>query len=530
MSNRLCKHFGRAATVAALSLFAAAAAAVPPAKPPNAGGPDLLRSFCSGCHRESAPAQFERINAIRKTPEGWVMTLFRMRQVHRVALPDDVHDAIVRHLADTQGLAPAESASGRFALERRPNVQDLDLGPELGVMCGRCHTLARVALQRRDADEWLKLMHFHVGQFPSLEYQASSRDRPWWQIATGQLPTSLSQLFPYATSAWREWQQQPKRDLAGSWIVVGRVPGGRDFYGSADITRDAGGNYRARYALRAAGGAPFDGDSHAIVYTGYEWRGRATLGGREVREVFAASEDGNRIAGRWFEPEHAEQGGEWTAIRADSAPEVLAVLPQALRAGTSGRVVVVGTGLGGAEPATFGDDVAMAVVRRDANVLEADVTVAADAASGNRAVRAGAAAGQLAVYRQIDKLDVRPAYAIARLGGGKIAPVTAQFEAIASTRLPGGDLLELGPVAAEWTAVPYDDEARRTADDKFAGRIESSGRFLPAGAGPNPTREFSNNNVGNLAVVATVADGARAVEGRSHLIVTVQRWVTPPIY
>jgi hypothetical protein len=31
-------------------------------------------------------------------------------------------------------------------------------------------------------------------------------------------------------------------------------------------------------------------------------------------------------------------------------------------------------------------------------------------------------------------------------------------------------------------------------------------------------------------VVAQAQDGGHAVEGRGHLIVTVQRWNTPPIY
>ena len=509
--------------VALLALAPAASAAAEP-------GAALVRTWCSGCHHESAPGRFDRISAIRKTPEGWVMTLFRMRQVHHLVLPDEVTDALVRELADTQGLAPAEAAPARFALERRPNAQDLDLGPELGVMCGRCHSLARVALQRRDADEWLKHMHFHVGQYPTLEYQASGRDRPWWQIASQQLPAELGKRFPLTTAAWSDWQRRPKRDLAGRWVVVGHAPGGRDFYGTAEISRETDGEFRARYALTEQGGAPLAGESHAILYTGYEWRGRATLGGQAVREVYAASEDGTRLAGRWFDPEHSELGGEWRAIRADGAPEVLAVLPQALRAGTRGRVVVVGTGLGGAAPASFGAGTSAGVVRREPNLLEAEVEVAADAAPGPRALAAGAATGQLVVYRQVDQLDVRPAYGIARLGGGKLAPVAAQFEAIASTRLAGGELLSLGPMAADWSAVPFDDEARRTADDKYAGRIDPSGRFLPAGAGPNPTREYSGDNVGNLAVVASVRDGARAVEGRAHLVVTVQRWVSPPIY
>ena len=122
-----------------------------------------------------------------------------------------------------------------------------------------------------------------------------------------------------------------------------------------------------------------------------------------------------------------------------------------------------------------------------------------------------------------------PAYGIARLGGGKVAPVAAQFEAIASTRLPGGELVALGPGAATGArALRRRGEAHRRRQVRRPDRPE---RPLPAaGAGPNPTREYSGDNVGNLAVVASVRDGASAVEGRSHLVVTVQRWISPPIY
>jgi quinohemoprotein amine dehydrogenase len=125
---------------------------------------------------------------------------------------------------------------------------------------------------------------------------------------------------------------------------------------------------------------------------------------------------------------------------------------------------------------------------------------------------------------------VVPGYGIARLGGGRVAPVTAQFEAIASTRLPDGQLLSLGPMPAEWTSVPFDAEAKRTEDDKYAGHFDARGCFSPSPAGPNPAREFSGDNVGNLKVLAQVQDGSRSVQGQGHLIVTVQRWNTPPIY
>ncbi len=495
-------------------------------------GQELVRTYCSGCHHENA-GQFERISSIRKTPEGWVMTLFRMRQVHGLVLDDGVRESIVRYLADTQGLAPSESAPGRFALERRPNAKDLDVGPEVGVMCGRCHSLARVSLQRRDEEEWRKLTNTHVGQWPSIEYSASGRDRPWFQIATGPLPVKLAARYPFSSTAWSEWQKRPARDLSGAWVVVGRVPGGKDFYGTARIDRDTGSDYRAHYQLTDVAGIAFEGDSKAIVYTGYEWRGSAEVGDRSLREVYAVAEDGNRIEGRWFDPDHAEEGGDWVAVREDGAPQIVAVLPRALRAGTTGSVTIVGTGLGlGANPGlvSFGAGTVTSNVQGDAHAIRAQVKVAAEAAPGLRAVSAAGAGGTFAVYRQIDQIEVVPGYAIARVGGGRLAPVSAQFEAIASTRLPNGEMLALGPVTADWTSAPFDAEAKRSEDEKFAGHFDRRGCFLPNGAGPNAQREYSGDNVGNLTVIAQAQDGDHIVEGHGHLIVTVQRWNTPPIY
>ena len=509
---------------------------------PAPDGQALVRAYCGGCHHPQ-DGQFDRISNIRKTPEGWVMTLFRMRQVHGLTLEPDVRDAIVRYLADTQGLAPAEARAGRFALERRPNAKDLDLGPELTVMCGRCHSLARVSLQRRDEEEWRKLANTHVGQWPSIEYSASGRDRPWFKLATVDLPPKLAAMYPFATDAWSAWRNHPPADLSGEWVVVGRASGGMDFYGTARIERDAGaatGGWRATYALRDTGGSASTGSSKAMVYTGYEWRGSAERGAGEIREVFAVSEDGTRIEGRWFESDHTEVGGEWLAVRDTGAPKIVAVLPRTLRAGSVGEAVIVGMnfipGTTQSASLSFGDGVAASNVVFNPYAIRAHLAASPDALPGLRSVSVGGpgrsplTGGTLAVYRQIDAIEVVPSYGIARIGGGRIEPVSAQFEALASTRLPGGEVLPLGPVAAQWTAVPYDAEAKRTEDEKFAGHFDQSGRFVPAGAGPNPAREYSGNNVGNLTVIAQAPDGTPAVEGKAHLIVTVQRWNTPPIY
>jgi quinohemoprotein amine dehydrogenase len=494
-----------------------------------AAAPDAVQTYCSGCHHETAPGHFERISDIRKTPEGWTMTLFRMRQAHGLSLPEDVRDAIVRQLSDTQGLAPSESAAGRFALERRPNVKDIDLGVETNTMCGRCHSIARSALQRRDEAEWLKLANMHLGQWPSLEYQASSRDRPWWTIASGKMPAELAARWGFNSAAWTQWRSQPHRSLAGRWVVYSHAAGSDDYYGILTITQTADGEYRSHYDLHDQNNRVVTGDSHAIVYTGYEWRGTAQFEGYTLREVYAANEDGSRLTGRWFDADHSESGGDLIAVREDAAPEVLAVLPHAIKVGYTGPVTLIGPGLAKAPIATFGAGVSVGRITPTEGALITEVRVEDAAPIAAHMVVVGAARATLPIYQTIDGLSVYPAFAIARLGGGHTPPVTAQFEAVGSTKLADGTELSLGPVAAQWSSEGFDEDARRAADNRYAGHLDNNGQYHPASAGPNKDREFSGNNVGNLTVRAVAKDNA-AVSADAHLIVTVQRWNSPPIY
>ena len=502
----------------------------------DAGGVGLttLRTYCAGCHTEGPAAQFQRVSVIRKSPEGWLMTIVRMQHVHGMALPDDARDTLIKYLSDTQGLAPSESAAGRFALERRPNTPDLQLGDDLPVLCGRCHSLARVALQRRDADEWLKHMHMHVGQFPSLEYQASSRDRYWWQTATTVLPGKLGELFPFDTPQWRAWRDQKHADPTGEWLVRGRAPGHGDYFGTLSVTASGNDAYTGKWSVQHADGKTMTGSSIVRIYTGYEWRGTAKWGDLDVREVFALSEDGRRLSGRWFDAQHTEVGGDVTAERAEGPAAVLAVLPRALKTGVTQEVVIVGRGLKGA--VNFGPGTKAKVLGNAAGMLRVSVSVDAKAAVGIRPVSVGkTTAPHLAViYDQVDRVQVLPGYAIARVGGGKIDPVSAQFEAIGflEPRANGTvrESVELGPVEVKWKVAPRNEEAAKADDVKFAGSIDAAGRFTPGAAGPNPERKYASNNAGDLSVIASLEQGGKEVKGDSHLIVSVQRWVTPPIY
>ena len=119
-----------------------------------------------------------------------------------------------------------------------------------------------------------------------------------------------------------------------------------------------------------------------------------------------------------------------------------------------------------------------------------------------------------------------------RVGGNTFPKMLSQFEAWAYSSGADGkpdtaDDIELGLVDAAWTmeeyAATYDDD-----DIKFVGTLnERSGRFTPNIEGPNPQRNQSRNNVGDVWVVAKVFGDADAgktastLRARAHLLVTV---------
>jgi len=164
-------------------------------------GKALLEENCAGCHEVDAAGALSRIKEQRKSPEGWLMTVVRMRLFYGMQIEPDAQRQLVQYLADTQGLAPAETAGYRYILERTPSVIEEPAGP-LGEMCARCHSAARVALQRRTQDEWNLHIDFHVGQWPTLEYQALARDREWLKIAREDVVPFLAEQYPLETDAW----------------------------------------------------------------------------------------------------------------------------------------------------------------------------------------------------------------------------------------------------------------------------------------------------------------------------------------
>jgi quinohemoprotein amine dehydrogenase len=355
----------------------------------------------------------------------------------------------------------------------------------------------------------------------------------------GEVAPKLAELYPLRTKAWTKWQLTKHVAPSGTWRVVGNRPGWGAYTGYMFVRALGGDRYGVKYELLYDSGNRVSGEGDASIYTGYEWRGTSTLGNQRIHSVFALSEDGGKLSGRWFLRDANEVGARLEAVRMDAAAqgEILAVSPAFIKAGETTTVRVSGVKLGATYD--FGPDIKIdKVVRVSADEVDLVATVAQGAAIGWRRLKQGQSGRdvKVAVYRQIDSLRVEPAYAIARLGGGGGAnpPLSAQFDAIAyingSDGKPGtDDDIRLGRVSAQWSVENYSERAKAANDVKFAGVMQPDGQFIPAQAGPNPARANNGNNIGNLSVVAAAQDGQRLIKSSGHLIVTVQSWKTPPL-
>jgi len=504
-------------------------------------GQALVNTKCAVCHEREIDKRpiWARIGESRRTPEGWDMTVARMIYAHGLKIKPEERSAVVKYLADTYGLAPDETAGYRYIIEREPSVVERPASKLVGDTCARCHSYGRIAVQRRTEDDWRKLVHFHVGQFPVIEIQQSGRDRNWFEIATGDAARELGKRYGLDSASWTKWKAQKHANASGVWRLAGNRPGTGTYEGSATITRTGDDSYSVDMVMRYENGTTESAKGSAIVYTGHEWRATLKQGDRTIHQVFSLGSDGVELSGRWFEADNDSIGGTLRAVRAGKgAPtSVLSVQPEMIRAGTSATLAINGVGLNGKVDLGPGVKV-VKVVEQSAERIVAQVEVDKDVASNARDVKVGNAsgAGLLKLYKQIDYVKVFPEYPTARVGGngGPLPKAPAQLEAIAWSVGPDGkpgtaDDIRLGAVSATWSVTNMNKTSAELEDAKYAGRLQTAGLFMPGDAGPNPARRFGTNNAGELKVTAKVQDGARTVEASAPLIVTVQRWNDPPI-
>lgn len=486
----------------------------------------LLENNCAACHKQP-DGTYSRISGQRKTPEGWQMTIQRMRSQHGLQIDADTQRLLVQYLADTQGLAPSETTGLRYAFDRNPAAQETGFDSQVTEMCGRCHTAARVALQRRTKDEWRTHIDFHVGQFPTIEYQSLGRDRDWYKIAVEAMVPLLSEKYPLETEAWTKWKAATKPDPVGTWVVSSSIAGMGPVFGTMTTTSKDGA-LQLEGSLQSLDGKTLPVKGKVNIYTGYEWRGTVTVGEQTYRQILALSDDGKSLEGRHFAKGQDSLSTVFKALKQGSGTKILATYPENLKAGQEQEVVVVGTGIdqlnvadtkivGTPAKTDFGAKVKLAGAAKDSTV----------------ALKAGDAEAKLPVYEKLDRLTLDPPYAVARVGGngGSAPPSNVWFQAVgwlngADGKPSTDDDIRVGSVNATWKLEPFNEEAEKLKDSEFVGKLdEKLGLFNVAEAGPNPARVYSTNNAGNMKVLADF----EGVKGEGQMIVTVQRWIDPPL-
>ena len=520
----------------------------------------LVRQKCGTCHRSDDQNRLTRISYRRTTPEGWEETIKRMVSLNDVKLdPSDARE-IVRYLADRHGLAPEEAQPAAFEVERRQIDYKYPGDKDTEDTCIKCHSMGRVISQRRSKEEWELLIAMHRGYYPLVDFQAFRRGGPPprepgpdGRPVDARHPMDkaiahLSRAFPLATPEWSAWSatMRPPR-LEGRWALTGYEPGKGPVFGIVTVTPqgDRGDFTTATTFTYSHGGQTVTRTGRAIVYTGFQWRGRSG----DFREVLFVDRDWRHARGRWFTGAYDEFGADVQLTRVGADPIVLGVSEPRIRSGVANQEVrLFGVNLP-AQPAAadfnFGPGVSVdRVVSSAPDRVVVSVSVARGATPGKRAVFVTGATGEasIAVYDTIDFIKVLPQAGLARVGGANFPKQFQPFEAIAYANGPDGksdtkDDIELGLVDASWSieefAATYDDD-----DKDFVGMIDAkSGLFTPNLDGPNPKRKHNANNYGDVSVVATYQPTAgegtpRPLKARAHLLVTVPiyiKWDQPEV-
>jgi quinohemoprotein amine dehydrogenase len=511
-------------------------------------GRTLLESRCSGCHRPyGGGGKLDSIDFQRKTPEGWQMTLSRMVRTHAVKLEAGEVRTLIKYLSDINGLAPAEIEPFRYALEKRNNTVEQEVPKAVHGTCVLCHSYARIALQRRTPEFWSRLPDSLVAFLPNLENQAASAgklDDLWHTVVRKEAVPYLTAQYPFDSAEWKKWQATPKLDYAGVWKVVGHDPGrGGDYTGQLTLKALGEDQYEGEFSHEFSDGSKETGKTTGIVYTGFQWRGVAqSEGNKRSQEIFFANEDGSVISGRRLLTNIGDIGREEKLYRNDSVAKLLAVVPAALKAGTTQEVKFFGTSLPqdlDAAALSLGEGVTVQSVRRQGeDTVVAQVTTEKGAKVGPRRANLQGAEGvvPLAVYRTVDYIRISPEQAFSRPGGVRTPKRLQQFEVVGYLNGVDGkkgtqDDIQLGRVGPiRWNLEEY---VKRVNDDdmRFVGAVDEDGLFTPANDGPNPQRPLSEANVGDVWVEAWyMPDGARRPIGaRAYLLVMPPKYNFQPI-
>ena len=309
---------------------AAPQAAATPAPPPQVGIPvtdQTVVKACGGCHRPDDKQQLSRISFRRTTPEGWERTITRMMALNGLKIDAPTARQVVKSLSNSHGLAPEEARPvalrSRAAPGRRDGAQGASRAPAT-----RATRWAASSRSGATEQEWELLIAMHRGFYPIIDRQTYRRMGP---APTGRddvgpparsaasvregRSTILAEAYPLTTKEWSEWSaaMRPAR-IDGTWALSGWEAGKGALFGRVVLTPVGGATDEFTSQITytyARTGQQVSRTGRVTIYTGFQWRGRSTVGGAEdtaQREVMFVERDWSKIEGRWFAGGYDEIG------------------------------------------------------------------------------------------------------------------------------------------------------------------------------------------------------------------------------
>ena len=499
---------------------------------------------CTACHVPK-DGKLDSIESVRMTPEGWRMTLSRMVRNHGLQLKEDEAHKILKYLSDNNGLAPSEVTPFEYVLEERNSTlegQDkAGLPPDVTGACVQCHSFARIGLQRRTPEMWKRLPDLHEYFVPFVASDTSSAGNlidPWRQVATKDAVPYFTKRFPYQTPAWTQWQAAAKPDYSGKWLVVGHDPAkGGDYTGVLTVTSSGDDQYSGKFTHDFADGSSVSGVTEAVLYAKFQWRGRAQVADQTEVEIFFGNENGTSMHGRRLLTPVGDLGMDETLYKVGGGAQLLTAIPKSIQAGQTVKVRLFGMNLPAnisADAISLGDGLKVKSVSQSGdNTVIAEVEADGDAKVGPRSVKISGVEGEqpLYLYKTVDYISITPERGFGRPGGTRGPKVNQQFEAEGFTHGPDGKPVNIGRVGPlKWDVA---ERVSRIGDDDvlYAGKVDPYGTFITNFDGPNPEREHSESNVGDVWVEAWYQPGPSKppMGARAFMLVMPPKFVFNPI-
>jgi quinohemoprotein amine dehydrogenase len=494
---------------------------------------EAIQKNCLTCHATRSDGSIERISDVRKTPEGWEDTISRMQQAWGLEITPEDKAAVVKELSEKNGLAPEETEKVMYWLTSNGSTIEPKLENELiQKSCISCHAGARPLAQYRTEEEWKKLRDFHIAFNPSMIYQMRAQK---WEEESEKVIAYLAKTHAINTKEWTEWKKRKgEYKLAGNWRIVGYRPGVGMYSGYAQFQKKGEDFYENRMMLMPNGKAEtYKGNVR--MFTGYSLRSSLEGENKKLRGVFNIQKDGTTIKGRWNQVHDIGQYADETYYKADHTA-LLAAWPKAIKKGETAVVHLIGMKLPKHVKKEDFHTSSGIVIRKIEKQEKDDVWVQLEASKdvevGTQTI--GLQNGQITiqVYEKIDYIKITPEYGVARLNyyGHQ---QSVQFEAVGyhvgvDGKKGTNDDVEIGPVPAQWSMKEFLLGASDDHDVHFVGNIDTqTGLFTPAGGGPNPKREWSTNNAGNVTIVATYTDPVtkHSIQGETLLLVSVPDYI-----